>query len=153
MKTRPISLKQFMDNKRKSTSLISASLLWFIELSIYISQVRIEPNGIHDGIMFPGAVASSEGLIPNRDFFSQYGPITPILQGYWLKVFPVEIISLRILDAILLATIGLYLFGFIILGCSLPSLSSGNIALVNRFVNFIGPSSYQFSNFSRENAI
>jgi hypothetical protein len=46
--------------------------------------------------MLTPAIAVQEGMFPNRDFFSLYGPITPILQGIWLKFFGVSLLQLRL---------------------------------------------------------
>lgn len=65
-------------------------VLWNL-ISIY----RSDPDGNHDGIMLAPAIAVRDGLLPNRDFFSLYGPITPFLQGTWLKVTGGALLQLR----------------------------------------------------------
>ncbi len=60
--------------------------------------------------MFAGAVASADGLIPNRDFFAQYGPLAPFIHGIWLRIFGDTLFNLRIFTALLLAVTGPLVF-------------------------------------------
>lgn len=60
--------------------------------------------------MFGAAIAVNDGLVPNRDVFAQYGPFTPLLQGYWLKFTGPYLINIRLLSAILLSITGLLLY-------------------------------------------
>jgi hypothetical protein len=60
--------------------------------------------------MFAAAVAVSEGKIPNKDVFAQYGPLAPLIQGMWLKIFGIELINLRVLTAFLIAITAAYIF-------------------------------------------
>jgi len=63
---------------------------------------RFEPDIHHDGYVLAGAIAASEGLLPNRDFFTQYGPLGPLLQGFWLQLTSPTLLNLRILNALLI---------------------------------------------------
>jgi hypothetical protein len=67
-----------------------------------IMQYRWNPDPHHDGIMFTAAVGFNEGLRPNVDFFAQYGPLGPILQGFGLQVFGTTLFGLRFFSAVLL---------------------------------------------------
>jgi hypothetical protein len=60
--------------------------------------------------MFAAAVGASKGLIPNRDFFAQYGPLTPEIQGIWLKIFGETLLNLRILSCLVAAITALVLY-------------------------------------------
>ena len=71
-----------------------------------IMQYRWNPDPHHDGIMFTAAVAFKQGLRPNVDFFSQYGPLAPVLQGLGLQVFGSTLFGLRIFTAALLIFTG-----------------------------------------------
>lgn len=55
----------------------------------------IGPNPYEQGFMYTAAVASSEGLLPNRDFFMPYGPTTSMIQGFWLNIFGTNLIQLQ----------------------------------------------------------
>jgi hypothetical protein len=81
-------------------------LVWLCNLLVFIVQAPWDPNTHHDGFMYAGAIAERNGLLPNRDFFAQYGPLTPELQGFWLKLFSPTLLSLRVMTAILLSIIG-----------------------------------------------
>lgn len=74
--------------------------------SLYLNLLfaKLDPEIHHDGIIFPAAVAASEGLVPNRDFFTQYGPLGPIFQGFWIDLTSPTLLNLRNLSAILITT-------------------------------------------------
>lgn len=71
---------------------------------------RFDPDVHHDGIMYTAALASSKGLMPNRDFFAQYGFGAPFVQGIWMSFTGDSLLSLRVFTAFQLATIALMLF-------------------------------------------
>lgn len=54
----------------------------------------------HDGIMFKAAVDAASGKVPFRETFSQYGILTPLLQGFFIKIFGAELIVLKLLTAV-----------------------------------------------------
>jgi len=70
----------------------------------YIHSWEVDPH--HDGIMYTAAVGVFEGLVPNRDFFAQYGPISPIIQGFWFRLTEPNLWSLKLLTSLGLAIIG-----------------------------------------------
>ena len=78
--------------------------------AIFFSQARLDPDPHHDGYMYGGAVAFMSGLLPNKDFFSQYGPLTPITQGEILKLFGPSLLNLRLFTCLLLTLIGYLIF-------------------------------------------
>jgi hypothetical protein len=69
-----------------------------------------EPDQHHDGVMFATAVAVSQGDLPNRDTFAQYGPVTPLLQGLWLHLTSPTVLNLRLLTVIFLVAISLLMY-------------------------------------------
>jgi len=73
-----------------------------ITFTLNVLYARLDPEIHHDGIILPAAIAASEGLVPNRDFFTQYGPIGTIIQGFWIDLTSPTLYSLRILSAILI---------------------------------------------------
>ncbi len=85
-------------------------LLTFVVFSIgalaIILQYRWDPDPHHDGIMFTAAVGFNDGLRPNVDFFAQYGPLAPVLQGLGLQIFGVTLFGLRFFSAVLLIFAG-----------------------------------------------
>lgn len=58
--------------------------------------MRLDPDPHHDGILYGAAVRISDGGVPNRDVFAQYGPLVPEIQGLWLRFFGPSLINLRI---------------------------------------------------------
>ena len=71
-----------------------------------ILQYRWDPDPHHDGIMFTAAVGFNDGLTPNVDFFAQYGPLAPVLQGIGLQMFGATLFGLRFFSAVLLICTG-----------------------------------------------
>ena len=72
------------------------------QLASLLLRSRLDPNPHHDGIILGSAIGASEGLLPNKDTFAQYGPGAPIVQGIWLQIFGNTLLNLRILNALLL---------------------------------------------------
>lgn len=72
------------------------------QLIFVFSAYRLEPDPHHDGVIYGAAVGASQGLIPHKDFFSQYGPMQPLINGLWLKVFGVSMLHLRVFYCVLL---------------------------------------------------
>jgi hypothetical protein len=73
---------------------------------VIILQYRWDPDPHHDGIMFTAAVGFNDGLRPNVDFFAQYGPLAPVLQGLGLRVFGETLFGLRFFSAVLITLTG-----------------------------------------------
>lgn len=71
---------------------------------------RLDVDPYHDGFIYPMALLVSQGGVPNKDFFSIYGPIAPFVQGVWLDVFGPSLLNLRIHGAILIVVISILLF-------------------------------------------
>jgi hypothetical protein len=69
-----------------------------------------EPEQHHDGIIFPAAIAIRDGLVPNRDVFTQYGPLAPWLQGLWLQLTSPTLLNLRIFSVLQVVVISQLLF-------------------------------------------
>lgn len=71
---------------------------------------RLDVDPYHDGFIYPMALLVSQGGVPNKDFFSMYGPMAPFVQGIWLDVFGPSLLNLRIHGAILIVIISILLF-------------------------------------------
>ena len=71
---------------------------------------RLDVDPYHDGFIYPMALLVSQGGVPNKDFFSIYGPMAPFVQGIWLDVFGPSLLNLRIHGAILIVIISILLF-------------------------------------------
>ena len=83
---------------RNSAALIVHSA----QLIFVFSAYRLEPDPHHDGVIYGAAVGASQGLIPQRDFLSQYGPMQPLINGIWLKLFGTSMLNLRLFYCVLL---------------------------------------------------
>ena len=78
-----------------------------------VALLRFDPDIHHDGIMFTPAIAFAEGKFPHRDFFAYYGPVSPMLQGIFLRLFGYEVLNLRLLSAIILTFTYLLVFKYL----------------------------------------
>jgi hypothetical protein len=94
----------------KKIKAISPLLILTLQTIYFLSFARLDPEPHHDGVMLAAAIGVSEGKIPNKDVFTQYGPVTPLFQGLWLSFTEPSLLSLRIFTALLLALCGLVLF-------------------------------------------
>jgi hypothetical protein len=74
----------------------------------YIHSWEVDPH--HDGIMYTAAVGFFEGKVPNKDFFAQYGPITPVIQGLWFRIMEPTVWNLKLLTSLGLALIGTFVY-------------------------------------------
>ena len=84
--------------------MMNSRAILFTSLFMYFSFLfRFDPDIHHDGIMYTPALAFSEGLLPNRDAFAYYGPFSPVIQGIALKVFGANLITIRLLGALVFA--------------------------------------------------
>ena len=70
---------------------------------------RLDVDLYHDGFIYPMALLVSQGGVPNKDFFSIYGPMAPFVQGVWLDIFGPSLLNLRIHGAILIVIISILL--------------------------------------------
>ena len=70
---------------------------------------RLDPDPYHDGFIYAPAVGISEGQLPHRDVFAQYGPVSPLIQGLWLKATSPTIFSLKMLNTVFVIFIAIIL--------------------------------------------
>ncbi len=104
-------LRLFKFKKLSLVNFIFLSLILFlIFLAAHLIRVRYDPDPHHEGLILTAAIAFAEGLVPHRDYFSQYGPISSVVHGLWFIVAPNNLLSLRIFNAILLAITSYFLF-------------------------------------------
>ena len=88
-------------------------LVFIIEFIIFALQAPFDLDPHHDGLSYAMAIASKEGYLPNRDFFAQYGPLTPYIFGFVLKLFGTDLLFLRLFTSLLLALTGTVLFAIL----------------------------------------
>jgi hypothetical protein len=89
--------------------LAALSVMWGVIANIYFFP-RLDVDPYHDGFIYPMALFASEGKIPNKDFFSMYGPIGPLIQGAWLDLFGANLLNLRFHGALLILVISALMF-------------------------------------------
>lgn len=85
-------------------------ITFLIQITYFLIQSKWDPDPHHDGYVYAQALAASEGMVPNRDFFAMYGPLNPFLQGIWLNITNHNLISLRYFASLLLALTGVAIF-------------------------------------------
>jgi hypothetical protein len=102
--------------------------IFFFQIIILVIKYRWDPDGNHDGIMLTPAIAVSEGKLPNKDFFSLYGPISPLLQGYWLRIFGENLLQLRFFSGVVTFLISFLLY--VLVRRKLNDLTAALISLV-----------------------
>ena len=68
------------------------------------------PNTYEQGYMYTAAVAFENGSLPHKDFFMQYGPTVPAIQGSWMKLFGTDLIQLQHVTLLSLILTSMLLF-------------------------------------------
>ena len=63
-----------------------------------IAPLQVDPH--HDGIILGAAIATSDGRYGNSGAFTQYGPISPLIQGIFLRFTENSEIALRYFTAL-----------------------------------------------------
>ncbi len=85
-------------------SLAVVNFFYFLGVLFYFTRFTpLDPEVHHDGVMLAAAIAVSEGRIPNKDVFAQYGPLAPTLQGIWVYFTEPTLLSIRVFTAVILA--------------------------------------------------
>jgi len=75
---------------------------------LLVAPLQVDPH--HDGIILGAAIASSDGLFGPSGAFSQYGPLSPLLHGWFLEAFGNSMVSLRYFAALNALIISILLF-------------------------------------------
>ncbi len=97
----------------KRNVFLTGLLLAPINFFYFLTHLRLDPNPHHDGIVLAAAVANSEHLVPNRDFFTQYGPVATEMSGLWLRFTSPTLLQLRLFHVGLLVLTGLLMYWFV----------------------------------------
>jgi hypothetical protein len=97
----------------KRNVFLTGLLLAPINFFYFLTHLRLDPNPHHDGVVLAAAVANSEYLVPNRDFFTQYGPVATEISGLWLRFTSPTLLQLRLFHVGLLVLIGLLMYWFV----------------------------------------
>lgn len=87
-----------------TNSRIQIVIVFFANFLTLLFRAHLDPDATHDGIIYPAGLVVSQGGIPNRDVFTQYGPFTHLLHGFWLTITEQNLLSLRYFTALLLAS-------------------------------------------------
>ena len=79
---------------------IALSMISFV---VYLLFCRLDFDQHHDGLLMTGAVASRDGLRVHSQYYAQYGPVLPWLQGIAASLTDNVAVAIRVLNAALLA--------------------------------------------------
>jgi hypothetical protein len=68
--------------------------------------LRIDLDAQHSGFVYAQSIAFSNGLLPNKNFFSPYGVVGPAINGLWLKLTTDSLLSLLLLYGLITVLTG-----------------------------------------------
>lgn len=77
--------------------------LCMISFVVYLLFCRLDFDQHHDGLLMTGAIASRDGLRVHSQYYAQYGPVLPWLQGIAASLTDNVAVAIRVLNAALLA--------------------------------------------------
>lgn len=86
---------------------VTVSVIHFLA---YLPFTRLGVDPHHDGVMLHPALMVAKGFVVHRDVFSQYGPLTAVVQAAFVRVFGPTLWSIRICSCALLAATNGLLF-------------------------------------------
>jgi hypothetical protein len=89
---------------------ISAVTLFLLQTAVLILVAPLQIDPHHDGIILGAAIASSTGQLGPSEAFSQYGPLSPLLHGWFLNIFGNSMLNLRYFAALNALLISFLLF-------------------------------------------
>jgi hypothetical protein len=92
---------------------ICAVTLFLIQGAVLLLVAPLQVDPHHDGIILGAAIASSNGLFGPSEAFSQYGPLSPLLHGWFLEAFGNSMLNLRYFAALNALVISALLFSLI----------------------------------------
>lgn len=108
--------------KNKSGILLDSFLKLTVAVYLLIF-VRYQADPHHDGYILGSAAAVAEGFDVHSGAFSQYGPVTPWLVGFFLNLSSVSVLNMRFLAGILIFLTYIILERIIRLQGASPSIS------------------------------
>ena len=89
-----------LSTKRKEVAL---AILIKLGVALYlVTFARYQTDPHHDGYILGSAAAVADGHVVHSGGFSQYGPVTPWLAGFFFKLTSISVLNLRLLSAILI---------------------------------------------------
>lgn len=103
------SLIQMNSINRLARVFLYVGVVWAIVFNL-VFLPRLDVDTYHDGFIYPMALQSSRGFVPNVDFFSVYGPIGPTMSGLWVKFFGESVLALRFYGTFLILSIALLMY-------------------------------------------
>lgn len=103
------NLRSSSDGRVRFVDLV---LIASLSSSLFFTFARFDPDPHHDGIQLATAIGVADGLKVHSQVFSQYGPITPWINGWWLSLTSPTLLSLRYFAALQL--IGITILTYLI---------------------------------------
>lgn len=104
----------FSLNPQHKTKYQSDRYLMLLHVAItallFVWFARFDPDPQHDGTQVGSAIGVAEGLHVHGEVFSQYGPISPWINGLLMSVFGHKLLVIRISTAVQLALIHYFIY-------------------------------------------
>ncbi len=73
-----------------------------------VAPLQVDPS--HDGLMLAAATGVAEGRDVLSEVFSQYGPLPPMINGFFVSIFGTQLLTLRYLAAAQCLVTGILIF-------------------------------------------
>jgi len=102
-------IKQTTRKNRIIALVLFMVTMWAIILN-WLLLPKLDVDTYHDGFIYPMALQQSKGYIPNKDFFSLYGPVAPVISGLWVRVFGESLLILRLYGAFIITLIAILMY-------------------------------------------
>lgn len=102
-------IKQTTKTNRIIALFLFMVTMWAIILN-WLLLPKLDVDTYHDGFIYPMALQQSKGYIPNKDFFSLYGPVAPVISGLWVRVFGESLLILRLYGAFIITLIAILMY-------------------------------------------
>ena len=87
----------------RAKGLAIGSAVFALALLIFGYSAFLDPDPHHDGVQIAPAIAVAEGLRIHSDVYDHYGPVTAWIHGASVAVFGTQLLTIRIVTALLLA--------------------------------------------------
>jgi hypothetical protein len=107
------------------------------EATLLFFHLRNDPEPYHSGFIYSQSLASSEGLMPTRDFLSPYGITGSILNGLYFNFAPRSLLSLLIFYGFLTIATGFFLYKSLLGRLGFATAFAINVTWVLTFVTTI----------------
>ena len=89
---------------------IAPLVIFLVSFAAFGFSAFVDPDPHHDGVQIAPAIAISEGLRIHADVYDHYGPVTAWIHGLAVTLFGPQLLTIRLVTALLLAISAVLLF-------------------------------------------